>query len=215
MTTVQEKETQEVNLTDEDSLKIRNKIMEHQIFATHQGESVEVTPENIAKIYNANYITSFMDRIENAIDEDEPISPDDYKKAEVIYQYKWDVLERQKDRINQREQKAAEQAAEKERKETEAAEKQGIRDSIVQNVDPEHMEVKQVSDDIDDDDYEPLVVDHSTKKVPVAEEKKPTPKTTRARKTSTKAKTTTKRKTATTPKKKTPTSKKKATVSKK
>ena len=183
-------ENNTIDLSDEQILKVRENIMKHEIFATHQGETVEVTPDNVSKIYNANYIASFLERIENAISDDAFISPDDYKKAEVVYQYKIDVLERQSERIVQREQKEIDKAAEKERKEKEAAEQQGIRESIVHNTDPEFVEMKEVGDSIDDDDYEPLVVDHSTKKNPVEEpsstkSSKKTP-AKRARKTTTK-----------------------------
>jgi hypothetical protein len=67
--------------------------------------------ENMSK-YNNEYINTFLARIEEAVDNDEVITQEDYDKAMAFYDHKLSVLQRRHDRLTKSLQKDTEKNSE-------------------------------------------------------------------------------------------------------
>jgi len=69
------------------------------VIVNHKGIDVELTKDNISSIYNTNYINSFIDKINDMIDEDITLDIEIISKYDIFIQYKLQSLERKKERL--------------------------------------------------------------------------------------------------------------------
>lgn len=69
------------------------------IIVNHKGDDVELTKDNIGLIYNTNYINSFLDKVNESIDNDETLDIEIISKYDIFVQYKLQSLQRKKERL--------------------------------------------------------------------------------------------------------------------